>query len=113
MDAQLKRASQSYCEKGSCTQAVLDAFGAEAAMHPPRQRRELCGVLCAAEDILQLSADQAFRQVLERFRAEYGGVTCEEILQSTAPTHRCCCMKVKDAVLLIHHALEQTEGENP
>lgn len=117
LNERLRRASQSYHETGSCTQAVLNAFAANAASLPAQQPSDLCGVLRAADCILHDSGEASNRelgQIMECFRLEYGGVTCEEILQSVDPSSQCCCMKVKDAVLLIQRALEQTtemEGE--
>lgn len=114
LDERLKRASQSYYEKGSCTQAVLDAFMDENARLPARCPSDLCGVLRAAETILRRSSqasDMALEQIVACFRTEYGGITCQEMLQSIDPNSHCCRMKVKDTVLLVHRALEQTEGE--
>lgn len=132
----LKTAAESYGKGCTCSQAVFSAFAEDMGIEPKTALRmmegfgcgmggtqQLCGALSAACAIISYYCSdgtvgdaektqctyQKMQKALAVFQREYGGVTCKEILRGGEPQPFQCCMKVKDAVLMIHQILNETE----
>lgn len=135
MHDKLKMAAQSYREGYTCSQAVFSAFAEEMRIDANTACRlmegfgggmggtqGICGALAAVTAIISYyscdgTADPEKRQLtferiqhaIDRFKREYGGVTCRKILHGECPKPFCCGMKVKDAVLLTSQVLSQMQ----
>ncbi|MDD3230338.1 MAG: C-GCAxxG-C-C family protein [Oscillospiraceae bacterium] len=131
MNDKLKAAGQNYGKGFTCSQSVFCAYADEMGIAPNTACRimegfgggiggtqEICGALAAACAVISYySCDgsydlekrqETYRHVceaLDRFRKEYGGVTCKEVLHGAAPKAFQCGMKVKDAVLIIEQII--------
>jgi len=131
MNTKLKIAKQLYEKGHTCSQAVFSAYVKEIGIDEETACRimegfgggiggmqEVCGALSAASAVISYYCSNGtpdgkqetyriVRKAAERFRHEYGGVTCREILRGQAPKPLQCGMKVMDTVLIIEQLLKE------
>lgn len=133
-DEKLKTAADQYGKGCNCAQAVFSAFAEDMGIAPQTALRMMegfgcgmggmqgvCGALSAACAIISYyccdgtvgndsKTQETYKKVqraFEVFQHEYGGITCREILHGEHPRPFQCCMKVKDAVLMVHQILAE------
>ena len=131
MDTRLVIAKKAY-EKGyTCSQAVFCAYAGDMGIDEKTACRimegfgggiggmqEVCGALSAASAVISYYCStgkpegrqdtyRVVRKAAEKFKHEYCGVTCREILRGERPQAFRCSMKVKDTVLIIESLLKE------
>lgn len=137
-DEKLKAAADQYGKGCNCAQAVFSAFAEDMGIEPQTALRMMegfgcgmggmqgvCGALSAACAIISYfccdgtvgdeeKTQATYRHIqkaFEVFQREYGGITCRAILHDQQPKPFQCCMKVKDAVLMVRQIIAE-EAKN-